>query len=103
MIVGVLIWQDATLAHSSTSNKQNTASIDAPVGTMASAAIASQTGVTRSSKAIGDLTLKQVKESSLSTSWSVQSTESQVFAVQCHIVRHRKRNIFKRSAPVLED
>ena len=103
MIIGVLIWQGPTLVHSSTSDKQNSASTKAPVGTIASAAIAPQNGMAVPSKVIGDLTLKQAKENNLSTNRPAESKESQIFAIQYRIVRRRKRNAFRWPAPTLED
>ena len=102
MIVGVLIWQDATVSSTSTTGEKSDVDVSLPLGVAGSAIIASQTGAVVPSEAIGDILVKQAKEKAQITERSAVSTESRIFAVQYRIVRRRKRNIFKRSPPILE-
>ena len=90
------------LGSTSTTGEKSDVDVSLPLGVVGRAVIASQTGAVVPSKAIGDISVKQAKEKAQSTERSAVSTESQIFAVQYRVVRHRKRNIFKRSPPVLE-
>ena len=76
MIVGVLIWQDATLSSTSTSGEKSDVDLGLPLGVVGSAVIASQTGAVVPSEAIGDISVKQAKEKAQSAERSAVSTES---------------------------
>ena len=103
MVVGLLIWQDARLMHNLSKKQGHDIGTTLPVGAAGSAAIAAYTGENLPSEAMGDLSLKKRGETKLSAEQSAESKENQIFAIQCRIVRRRRRNIFMRSAPALED
>ena len=104
MIVGVLVWEDATMASVKAKSKSSDATMNIPTGAASSAAIASTTGVVIPPKVIGDVEGHKSKASEGVMFREAQSDDKHIFAIQCRNVYGRSSGFFKtQTGVILED